>query len=105
MNAPPTPPLEDSEIPEVEIVDPPAAEVAAAPATDPAPAVEAQAEQPPKSPAPVQPAPVDNTLYHNVFPTLVSLAIDGNYQELIHRAKFYDSEASPHSHNCLRIRS
>lgn len=93
MNAPPTPPLEPSEIPEVELVEPPAAEAEAPPAVDPTPAAEVQAEQPPQSPAPTPVVPADNTIYHNVFPTLVSLAVDGNYRELIHRAKFYDSEA------------
>lgn len=100
INAPPTPPLEDSELPEAPPVEITATELATEPpvtAADPAPPTEAPIvtdEQPQAEALPPQ-AP-DNTYYHNVFPTLVSLAAENNYKTLISRAELFDVDVCLH---------
>lgn len=90
-NAPPTPPLEDSELPEATPAQIDTTEPIAEPLVDPAAAPIVTDEQPP--PEPPAPQIPDSTHYHNVFPTLVALAADNNYRALISRAEFFDLEA------------
>jgi hypothetical protein len=86
MNGPPTPPLDD--LPEgdkdLEQPDP----MQAPPDELP------QAEQPPPQDPPPQVPNPENTIYHNIFPTLVSFAADRDYKSLINLAEYHDVNVS-----------
>jgi len=90
---PPTPPLDET--PEIDKVPETASHPTPTTQTDPTSSASSTTvqHQPADSPVSVAAPPVEpseDTIYHNVFPTLVTLVIDRNYQELIRTAELFD---------------
>jgi hypothetical protein len=83
-NGPPTPPLDET--PEIENSTETVQEPVQITPTDPAPAPTTKSQ----SESPSAPLQAENTFYHNIFPTLVTLGIDKNYKELIRTAELFD---------------